>query len=338
MLRSFFKTIFYFVLLAAVFWGSAWFSPSSGAMISLPVDPHYFDDRTLPLVRVIAGWVMRWPSLGIILSALLVFVNSFFITRIVIRNVVLLEKTYMPSIIYLLVSSGYFNSPLSVLPLLSSLMVLTSLDLAFKTFQIKGLASGRWLSVGFFLGAAATFYAPALLLVILLPIALSIFRLFDLREWVSALAGWFLPVFFCAYFVWMAGGSISAFFEGLVTDLSEKVEWPSPGMLNSFEWTFIGALGLLFCMSLFLFFRRMRSYKLKSLKVYFFFLWMLVAISAVMIFMPAGSLFQLPLLAIPLAVIIPTFFNSRKAAFVSNFLYVLMIGCALIIHLLPFFL
>lgn len=337
--QSLLKTLLYFVLLAAIFWGAEFFHPErSGLVAAAHSEGIAALPKGMPLGKLIDNVLGQVPGVGMLLSSLLVFVNSFFVTRIVIRNVIFLERTYMPAIIYLLVSSGYYNSYMSFRPLLVAFLLLIAAEIIFKSYNYKALATGPYMVVGFIFGLAGAVYAPALLLAALIPVGLVIFRLFDIREWVAALGGWMMPLFFSAYGVWLAGGD----FLGIITECREALMTPlllpPAALFSSFEWTFIGCLAVLFVLSIVTFFGRSRSYKLKPFKAYIFFIWMLVAAALILAFMPCRSLYQFPILAIPLAVIIPTYFNSRKPNFVTNFLYVLMMGCAVVIHLLPFFL
>lgn len=337
--QSLLKTLFYFVLLAVIFWGAELVDPvRSGLAAAAYGEQIMAPPAGMPLGTLIDHWLGYVPGIGILLSSILVFVNSFFVTRVVIRNVIFLERTYMPAIIYLLVSSGYYNSYMSFRPLLVAFLVLAAVEIIFKSYNYKAIATGPYLVVGFIIGAAGAIYVPALFLVTLIPIGLIIFRLFDIREWIAAFGGWLMPLFFSAYGVWLAGGD----FTGVVSEcrqvLTTPLALPPANLFSSFEWTFIGCVAVLFVLSIVTFLGRRRSYKLKPFKVYIFFIWMLAVAALILAFVPCRSLYQLPILAVPLAVIIPTYFNSRKPNFVSNFLYVLMMGCAVVIHLLPFFL
>lgn len=337
--QSLLKTLFYFVLLALIFWGAELIQPErSGLVAAAQNTPHVPPPAGMPLGTLIDRWLGCVPGIGILLSSILVFINSFFVTRIVIRNVIFLERTYMPAIIYLLVSSGYYNSYMSFRPLLVAFLLLVAVEIVFKSYNRKTLVSGSYLIVGFIFGTAGAIYASALFLGALIPVGLFIFRLFDLREWIAAFGGWLLPLFFSAYGVWIAGGDFLSVVSECRAALMTPSALPSAKLFSSFEWTFIGCVAVLFVLSIITFLGRRRSYKLKPFKVYIFFIWMLVVSASILIFVPCRSLYQLPILAVPLAVIIPTYFNSRKPNFVSNFLYALMMGCAVVIHLLPFFL
>lgn len=337
--QSLLKTLFYFVLLAVIFWGAELVDPvRSGLAAAAYGEQVVAPPAGMPLGTLIDQWLEYVPGVGILLSSILVFVNSFFVTRVVIRNVIFLERTYMPAIIYLLVSSGYYNSYMSFRPLLVAFLVLAAAEIIFKSYNYKALATGPYMVVGFIFGTAGAIYAPALFLAALIPVGLFIFRLFDIREWIAAIGGWLMPLFFSAYGVWLAGGDFLSVIPACRDALMTPLGLPSASLISSFEWTFIGCVAVLFVLSIVTFLGRSRSYKLKPFKVYIFFIWTLVIAALILAFVPCRSFYQLPILAIPLAVIIPTYFNSRKPNFISNFLYALMMGCAVVIHLLPFFL
>lgn len=331
--QSLLNTILYFVLLATVFWGAELFDPASAVLAH---EVRGGEVINMPLGRLIHDFIVAWPVVGLLISSLLVFINALLVTRIVIRNVIFLERTYMPSIVYLLISSGYYNSYLSCLPLIVSLLLMVAAEMIFKSYNDRNLSTGRYLTIGFTVGLAGMVYAPALLFVVLLPVALMMFRLPNVREWISAFAGWMLPIFFTAYGVWLAGGHFSEIVDtALEAIVTPKPMVPSVQLLTYFEWTFIGCVALLFVLSMITFFSRLRSFKLKQLKAYIFFIWVFIFTVAIITLVPCGSLYMLPVTATPLAVIIPTYFNSRKPNFVSNFIYVLMLGCAVMIHILP---
>ncbi len=337
--QSLLKTLIYFVFLAVIFWGAEFVHPlRSGIAAAAHGEQITAPPAGTPLGTLIDHWIGYVPGIGVLLSSLLVFVNSFFVTRVVIRNVIFLERTYMPAIIYLLVCSGYYNSYMSFRPLLVALLVLTAVEIIFKSYNCKTLATGSYLTVGFIIGTAGAIYVPALLLAGLIPVGLVLFRLFDIREWIAAFGGWAMPLFFSAYGVWITGGDFTDVISEYRQALTTPLTLPPASLFSSFEWTFIGCIAVLFVLSIVTFLGRRRSYKLKPFKVYIFFIWMLAIAALILAFVPCRSLYQLPILAVPLAVIIPTYFNSRKPNFVSNFLYVLMMGCAVVIHLLPFFL
>lgn len=333
--QSLFRTLLYFVLLAVVFWGGEFISTDRAEVAKVTHLEYQTTDFGTPLGTSIDRLLKESPVTGVVLATLLVFINAFMVIRIVLRNVIFLERSYMPLIIYLLISSGYYNSYLSFRPLLVTLILIIACEILFRSYNDKGLASGRYLSFGFMIGIAGAIYAPALLYVILLPIALATFRLPDIREWISSLVGWMLPLFFSGYIPWLAGADFSEVYTRLWVAMTTEINLPSLGEFNVIDWTFFGCIALLTVMAIVAFVGRRSFFKPKQIKAYWFMIWIFTITLAIILLAPCGSLLMLPIAALPLAVIIPTYFSSRNPNFITNFIYVLMVGCALMIHLLP---
>ena len=139
--QSLLKTLLYFVLLAVIFWGAELLHPVRSGLVAAGHDTRAVTPMAgVPLGSLIDHWISFVPGVGILLSSLLVFINSFFVTRVVIRNVIFLERTYMPAIIYLLVSSGYYNSYMSFRPMLVAFLLLVALEIIFRSYNYKPLA------------------------------------------------------------------------------------------------------------------------------------------------------------------------------------------------------
>ena len=327
--QSLFTTIFYFILLTAVFWGGWVVGGLPEAADNTPLN------YGTPAGVLIDSWFARFPLAGIVLSTLLVFVNSMLVTRLTIRSVFFMEKSYMPALVYLLISSGYYNSYMSFRPLLASLAILIGSGLILRSYDAKHLMSGGWVTIGFCFGIAALIYAPAVGFVLMVFIALMLFRMFDIREWLSAITGIALPIVLVLYIVWFMGNDAGT----VVTNYRDALltyNGTMPGIsdVTPVEWLFLGTVALTAVLGVFSFARHQTSGSRKPVKAFVYFLWMTLLAFAIL-FAPCRSIFQLPLAAMGLAVIIPAYFNGRKPSLVSNLLYALLIISAVAIHIVP---
>lgn len=332
--QSLIKTLLYFIVLAAIFWGGEFWVADTASTIHSLGDWHVVIGGT-PLGKIIRDILIELPLLGVVMSGLLVFINSFMVTHLVVSNVMFLERSYMPSIIYLLISSGYYSSPISFAPLFATLMLLIACQLILRSYNDNGLSSGSYLTIGFTVGMAGLIYSPLLFLVIMLPIALIIFRPPDIREWIAALGGWLMPIFIFCYVTWLVGGDFTQTPITMWQSAMHRLPLPEPQYLDLIEWTFVGCTALLTITAIITFITHPRQFKPKQFKAYILMLWMLITSTLITTLLPGGSLIMLPVIALPFAVIIPTYFCGRKPNFYTNFIYALMVGCALMIHLLP---
>lgn len=328
--QSLFSTIFYFTLLTAIFWGVTLIQTAQPTPINIATDNQILDS------------IYRFFSYNLVFtlvaSSILTLVNSLYVTRLTIRNVVFLERSYMPAMVYLLISSGYYNSSGSLQPLISSLLILVASSMIMRSYSIKNSCAGVYLMAGFCFGAACVIYIPSAIMAPLLFIGLAMFRLIDLREWIAALFGLLFPLFLLCYICWFMGGEfidpIISIWGVLTTADPTFPQWQD---LNILEMLFISVVMLLVVLSVVAFIRKSAPRRPRAAKAYYYFVIQALVLIAGVLVMPCRSLYQLPLLAGPLAVIIPSYFNLTKPSFVTNFIYTLVLGSAIAMHLVSIF-
>lgn len=142
------------------------------------------------------------PQVNILLAGLVVFLQALIFNRIINEYNIVGKTTFVPALIYVVASSVFtpflFLSP----PLICNFFLL------FILFRILASSKdGSQLSTMFDLGmivAVSTIvYFPSVLFLLILWIALIIFRPFDWREWTAVLIGYLVITFFLAvYYFW----------------------------------------------------------------------------------------------------------------------------------------
>ncbi len=134
-----------------------------------------------------------------LLMVLVVSTSAIYFNRLMNRHEVLYKNSYLPSLFYVLLSSA-FPAFLSVHPIhFINLMLLLLLDSSFDFFKndrvVKSIFNG-----GFLTGVICIIYFPMFPLILFYFMVLVILRSFELREWLIAAVGIFVPFFFLA--VW----------------------------------------------------------------------------------------------------------------------------------------
>lgn len=323
-----FATTFYSLVLLVVFWGTGAGVAAIDGAYQLPNPQSYFVSLYLD------GVIERFPSLCRALAALLAFVCSLVVAQLSIRSVLYLERTYMPSLLFVIISSAFYVAGESLLPLIVALLVLMAVRAIFRSYQIKNLATGAYLTAGVYFGIAATIYPPSAYLALMLFAGLGAFRINDVREWTATLVGLALPLGLSFYVYWALGGDFVAQAELYLQQLywhdNLRVVFDN---FTPIDYTLWGVLFVLVVFSYVVFLISRSKYKLRSRMNYNYlmclFLWALV----VMIFSPSRTFYMMPVVAVPMSVVIPTYFASRRPTFLSNFLYALLIMSAIAMHL-----
>ena len=201
-------TLFFFALLLLLFWKHSLAEP-------VPFDPLSAGD--MPLGTVLAGVARRLPVFSGILSALLAFAGGVVLTRIVSRNMILLERTYMPILLYPAVGCSAYFGPESLPALAASFLTIASFDTMLVSFR-RTARFGSLFNATILAGAALLVWSHTIVYVLLLPFALVVFKRSG-REWIVAWVGMLLPLAICSYIEWGTGrsflGPVSRLWEGV---------------------------------------------------------------------------------------------------------------------------
>lgn len=331
--QSLSANILYIILLSSIFWSGWLLLPEFNQQI----EAINFSAQS-SLGNYVDAKFIENPLLGIVLSSILVVINSLLILRLCIKNVIFLDRNYMPALVYVIISAGYFNSYLSFRPLIVAMLMLVAFNSVFRGYNVKSLISGVYLKIGTLFGVAAVIYEPAIFLFPLLIAALMMFRLFDLREWSAAIVGFAIPIFFAAYVGWLMGNGFVSYFENYIQVVSSPNAMALDfRRLKITDWAFISVIVLLVILSVIMFsrYKQRLSNKVKPYKAYMFFVFTFIVSAVMLLVVPCRSLYFMPIVALPLAVIIPAYFMSSKANFFSNFLYLMLIGTSITIYLAP---
>ncbi len=132
-----------------------------------------------------------------IMAFLLLFTQAILINRICIRQKLLPRPNFLPGMAFLLISTffmewNHFSAPL----LVNTLLVLIFHRMA--NFYNAYHPASAIFNTGLLMGLVSLLYQPAVVYILLIPIALFIMRPFRIREWVIGILGITTPYYFLA--------------------------------------------------------------------------------------------------------------------------------------------
>lgn len=139
---------------------------------------------------------------NIFLAAVLVFIQALLLNYLVNRNNLLSKPSFLPALMYVIVS-GLFT-PFLVLspPLICNFLVIWMLFKLFDFYKGEDAKSTAY-DVGMIVALGTLIYLPFTYLFLALWIALIIFRPFNWREWVAGIIGYATVFFFLAVIYYM---------------------------------------------------------------------------------------------------------------------------------------
>ncbi len=327
---SLFSTMLYCLILVALFW----WGTTTGAQ-QWEIDATLRGDSWNILDQLgFREWRLSDISSKII-GALLMFVISFMVARLAIRNVIFLERTYMPSVLFVLLSSMFYNNEQSIAPLVATMFIVIASSMGMSSYMVKRMAIRKLFSSALYFGLALSVYPPSVYLAPFVFVIVSIFRISHIKEWIVAIVGLVLPIGLMFLVFWSFELDFqyrwSLFYEAMtINDGSTRMlrGWN----LDIVQYLFIAIVVLLFMLSIIRFLRTRKSYKHRSVLCVGYFVIFSFWSVAVMLLSPARSLYMLPIVALPLSILIPIFFAASRPTFWNNALYItlLMLSIALL--------
>ncbi|MCC8087801.1 MAG: hypothetical protein LIO79_00805 [Rikenellaceae bacterium] len=319
--QSLLKTILLFLFMYAIFGIREY-------VFSVPV---LFDREDLSFLgELVYNFSLSFPFLNEILIFILLFVNAFYITSIATRNLILVERSYLPAIIYIVISAGYVLPPQNVIPLTASFFIIAAIDNIINSYKRLGSFS-YFFNAGICMGTALLIYPQIIPYIVLLPFSL-IYFIRTWRDWLLAAVGLGIPLFFISYICWGLGTD----FKFVSDNLYEILADGAGEVFKSVSVTGYVLGGFYFILAMFgiiVFFTGRGRTKKRAVKLFVMFVWML-GFTGLVFALEENPLLAVPITAIPLSVVIPVFFN-RKKGIIPNLLFAAIIIITIIYNFVP---
>ncbi len=315
-----FRSVVYFLLLLALFRLRAYAGGETGTGL----------EEMMPLGRWLADLFEGRAVWRETMLALLSLLNAFYITRILSQNLIYLERTYVPALIYGMIALGYAVSEATPATLTAAFLLIFALDNLIRSYRRES-HPGYFLNASVALGLMALLYAPAAVLGLLLPVGLVLFKQ-NWRGAATAVIGFLLPLFFCSYVLWGMGGDFGETARQIGDRLTAPAAGESPiSWMQPWDYALAGLLVLLTVVAPVHLFTGRTSMRRRSVRGHTLFFWTLVLVAGMTV-LPTRSLDLLPIAAVPLAALIPACFN-RRSGWWPNLLFALMLGSVILYNL-----
>ena len=338
-------TLLLLALLLVLFWssgksgeaeGNEQIAPTTRTALHVPSDTVTVEENTkmdipsMPLERLLSPAVKGFPyHFG---AVALFFLSALLITRIVTRNMVLVVRTYLPALFFVIVALGFYLPENRLGSAITTLLLIIGSDRLIAGFRRKASFDPLFRGA-FLLGTMPLIFAPSVLFFLMIPVAAILFRR-DGHETTVALFGYILPFLICSYIYWGMGYSFGYIGQMLIktlfTPLGEPLFTIQAGL-----WRIILAVILLLLMTLSLisFARNAAQTRTRARRIFLYFIYMLLPVAGLFL-LPSRSTDIFTLAAVPLAVILPNYF-VRHTGNLPALLYLLMLCCAIAIRFIP---
>lgn len=174
-----------------------------------------FEANPMPLYQLAERLLEGRTFLSKTVALAMLVINALLLSRLNMKFILLKSRTYLPSIIFLLVTSSY--QPLQRLnpAVFASIFMLFAIETIFVTFKKEGLAHEYFLA-SFLISAGSLFYARGAYLMLIIWIGLSLLRNFRWREWVFTIIGFLLPYVFLSSWYYLTGQELGSRWDDII--------------------------------------------------------------------------------------------------------------------------
>ncbi len=278
-------------------------------------------DITSALGRGVSAFQGEHPTIAAWLAAMLLLVAGWFIGQVVKVRDLYFVKTTITIPLYGIIACGVFISEDSLLAAIVSLLLVLAMRNFYSSFR-NGYSFSPLFFGSMALGIIPLLYAPSLLLMLLMPLSVIVFKR-SAREAIVAIVGLLLPAATICYITWGMGGE---FLQPVETTLATALMTSGYRLFGHLS---LGsAMIICYLLSLVLsaiFFCWINIYSMGTRARYItIFNMCAFVLSLSALAAPAGTTTSFGLVAVPAAMMIPAMLVRLKAS-AANLLYLILL-------------
>lgn len=306
-------TIILIVVTLLLVWTSAFINLKSRFSL-------YFDLDPMPLYGILSYLIGTNPLPGIIFTLLLVSMMSFLLVNLNTYLFFINERTFLPGLIYILISGLFPQYQLLNPALFAGLFLMVAIRRIMDAHRVTGTAY-NFFDAGILIGIGTLFYANLIWFGLLLIISIVLLRTVNVKEILISLIGLGTPFILTFGIYYLTGKDLKGLWSLLEYNLFRKTATFEFSELTIAVLLFIGLITL---MSLGFLFMVMNTKKIKSRKTFYLLLWILCISLAMYFVLPAVSVEIVWLTGIPVSYLLAHYFIFVRKKIIPEILFSLL--------------
>lgn len=306
--------IFLLIIFLILLWARVWFNAP------LEYQPQAASWST-PLYKLLLSLTTVVPSAIYILPSLFIITMMFLMVNFNTIAFFINERTFLPAFFYLTLVSLFpeFQRLTPIMPAAVFLMI--ALMRIADSYRVTGI-SYNFFDAAFLISTGSMFYPGLIWFGILVFIGIAVFRSGSFIEIVSAVIGLIAPYFVAAGIFYMTDANFNELGKQFAGNLFNEVSvYPYSKPLI----VILIFIGITLLASLAFLLGRVNTKKIRSRKIFFLLIWMLLLNAALFFILPAVSVEMIWLAAIPVSYILAHYFIYVKGKIFPEIVFVLFI-------------
>jgi hypothetical protein len=270
------------------------------------------------------SYVKPYPKASAAIALACIVAQSLILIRLNFKHIFIENKTYLPSVIFVIIGSSIVAMQQLHPALVSNFFLLWALDKALVIDKGQN-AIKRYFESGLFLGLGTLIYPNMYVFIPTIWLTLIILQNSRWRDWTASIIGFLTPILIYFALLFFNGKHATGFnnFYQLIFNSSANISF------STFSFIPIIVLGVLFIISLLAGLRYIGIKKINTRKYYTFFFWFLLLNTAISYFLPTIGLESIYMAAIPISIIFAIFYTESRSKWFKEFFFTLTILSAI---------
>jgi hypothetical protein len=294
-----------------------WLKTFLGRWPDFPFD--YSSDQ-MPLFSLVYNFLQKNQALSDIVSFFMILISAFLINRLNLKFILIPERSYLPSIFYVLLVSSFYKTQTLNPALFSSFFLLLAVERLLDSYKLEHLAYNIF-DAALLIGLGSLFHFTVIFFVAYIWAALLILRPFYWREWLYSVLGIIVPYIFLFGIYFVIRIPFEKIWEPILYNFKEsnhlKLHY---GYLIQFGYfTLVMIIASIHMMQV------LSSIKILARRAFNMFLFFFLLSVAIPLIIPAASFEWIYVTAIPISFLLSHYFSSVRSNRVNELLFDLII-------------
>jgi hypothetical protein len=304
-----------------ILWFNSFFNPA-------PPGSLYYDINPMPLYGLLKYLVGGNIFYGLFFIFSLVLLMLFLVSNFNTSHFFINERTFLPSVIYVLVTGLFPNYQLLNPVLPASVFLIVAIRRIVDSYRKAGTAYS-FFDASLLIGTGSLFYANLIWFAILIFIGIAIFRTGNIRELLVSIIGLITPAVTTCGVYYITDRDISSLKDVLLFNLFSAYGRYSFSIISIIGIILVGIVILISMVHLI---TLLNNKKIKSRKTFTTLIWSLVISLTVYFGVPSASVEIIWMAAIPVSYIIAHYLIFSRNRILSRICFGIMFLVALFIQ------
>jgi hypothetical protein len=283
----------------------------------------------MPLYDILGSIIGTNPLPGILIIISLISIMAFLMVNLNTNLVFISERTFIPSLIYILLSGLFPQYQLLNPAIFGAIFLMMAIRQIMESYRIQGIAY-NFFDAGILIGIGSLFYANLIWFGLLVFIGISLLRSLNIKEISIGVAGLVTP-YIMAFGIYYVLGKDAKYLLSLIEyNLFEK---PSDYVFTRLTLIVVFFVGAITFISIGYLINTMNVKKIKSRKTFSLLVWLFVICLGIYIFIPSVSVEIIYITGIPVSYFLTHYFIFSKNKMVTEILFAVFFLLIILIQL-----